>query len=405
MFAQRTGWSGDGTPTGFREDFFESNGRELTGSLRDFAIGAIVQHFPLTLERSGFDPDGAGPGQPDFRFATEAELDALEAFMLSIGRQEENQDLSTIKLLDEVADRGRLNYMGFNLPGADIEEVLNCNSCHFNGGGNTNPSFSFPKAVTPNLKNGGDSHNRSFGPQVERLADQAPDIIVQVVDDPSVTGNCFDQGLAKVPLLPGDLPDEEEADPVPSAGCDANPFDNGFGSVIGFDPTVLRIANNRFNAPPVFEAVDNPPFFHGHQINTVEGSVAFYATNRHLRDGTLLPAIVPLNGAQVINVARFMRVMGADFNAESAITLLEKALRFRPNKKRAARTNMKLAIAEVEDAIELLEAVELHFADAVPLFEETRAILQEALPSANKGKLRRAIATLEEAQQAMIDRG
>jgi len=73
---------------------FESNRRELTGSLRDFAIGAIIQHLPLTLERSAFDTDENGnPRKPDFRFATEAELDALEAFMLSIGRQEENDDL------------------------------------------------------------------------------------------------------------------------------------------------------------------------------------------------------------------------------------------------------------------------------------------------------------------------
>jgi mono/diheme cytochrome c family protein len=409
VFAERTGWSGDGTPTGFREDFFESNGRELTGSLRDFAIGAIVQHFPLTLERSAAADENGSPRQPDFRFATEEELNALEAFMLSIGRQEENQDLNTIKLLDDVADRGRLNYMGFNVFDADPTDgqpPLNCNACHFNGGGNTNPEFPFPPSVTPNhdladlAAAGGSipSHNRSFGPQVERLADQAGDIIVQVDADPSVAGNCFDQGLAKVPLLLGDVTG------VPSAGCDANPFDNGFA--FGFDDglTDRRIPNNRFNAPPVFEAIDNPPFFHGHQINTVEGSVAFYATNRHLRNGDFLPAIVPLNGAQVINVARFMRVMGADFNAESAITLLEKALQFRRNQKAHKRTNMKLAIAEIKDAVELLEAVQLHFSDAVPLFKKARIILKKALRSANNRKLEMAINSLEAAQAAMIDR-
>ena len=233
---------------------------------------------------------------------------------------------------------------------------------------------------------------------MERLADQAGDIIVQVVDDPSVAGNCFIQGLAEVPLLPGDVPDD------PSAGCDANPFDNGFAFGFDDDFSDLRVANNRFNAPPVFEAMDNPPFFHGHQINTVEGSVAFYATNRHLRNGDFLPAIVPLNGAQVINVARFMRVMGADFNAESAITLLEKALQFPANQKAHKRTNMKLALAEIEDAVELLEAVQLHFSDAVPLFEEASIIIEKALPSANNDKLEMAINSLEAAQAAMIDR-
>lgn len=409
-FAERTGWGGDGTPTGFRADFFESNGRELTGALRDFVVGAIVQHFPLTLERSALDADENGnPRRPDFRFPTEAELDALEAFMLSIGRQDENQDLNTVRLLDEVADRGRLNFMGFNVFDTDPDDgrpPLNCNACHFNGGASTDPEFPFPPGVSPNhdltdlANNGGaiPSHNRSFGPQVERLADQAGDIIVQTVDHPSVAGNCFYEGLAAVPLLPGDGPG------APSEGCDAKPFDNGFA--FGFvDPFAdFRAVDNRFNAPPVFEAMDNPPFFHGHQINTVEGAVAFYAANRHLRNGEFLPAIVPLNAAQVVNVARFMRVMGADFNAESAITLLEKARGFPSRRRALKRTNMTLALAEIEDAIQLLEAVELHLSDAVPLLERARRILGRALPSANNRHLRDAVAILKTAQGVMIDR-
>ena len=61
----RTGWSGDGSPD---------------GTLRSFATGAVIQHFTKTLSRV---PD------VDFRLPTEAELDALEAFMLSLGRQED----------------------------------------------------------------------------------------------------------------------------------------------------------------------------------------------------------------------------------------------------------------------------------------------------------------------------
>jgi len=408
VFAERTGWSGDGTPTGFRQDFFDSNQRDLTGSLRDFTIGAIIQHFPLTLERSGASVDEFGnPRQPDFRFATEAELDAMEAFMLSIGRQEENDSLDTITLKDEVAERGKLNYMGFNVFDTtpnDGRPVLSCNSCHLDGGSNTDPTFAFAPGVTPNhdigdlLANGGTipSHNRSFGPQVERLADQAGDIIVQVNSDPSVAGNCFNQGLAEVPLIPGD------SDAAPSVGCDANPFDNG--TAFGFDDGFagLRAANNRFNAPVVFEAADNPPFFHGHQINTIEGAVAFYATNRHLRNGEFLPAIVPLNGSQVANVARFIRVMGADFNAASAITLAEKALGLKKNRNR--KTNAKLALAEVVDAIELLDPVDLHISDAVPLFNEARELLEKAARSGNKSKLSKAIKALQDAQAAMVTR-
>ena len=407
VFAERTGWSGDGTPTGFRDDFFASNGRELTGSLRDFTIGAIVQHFPLTLERSASSTDAAGSTrQPDFRFATEAELDALEAFMLSIGRQEENQALEELRLNDAVAERGRLNYMGFNVFDADPEDgrpALNCNACHFNGGANTNPQFPFPPSVTPNhdladiAAAGGaiPSHNRSFGPQVERLADQAGDIIVQSVDDPSTVGNCFNEALGETPLFAGGEPG------TPSSGCDANPLDNGFAGGFGDDFANQRVASHRFNAPPVFEAMDNPPFFHGHQINTIEGSVAFYAANRHLRNGENLGPIVPLNAAQIVNVARFMRVMGADFNAESAKTLLRKALGLRDARDR--ETNIKLALAEIEDAIELLDPVDLHFDDAVPLLKEAQRLLIRGRRASSR-VLSRATDTLIEAQQVMVNR-
>ena len=60
----RTGWSGDGAPG--------------DGTLRSFATGAVIQHFTKTLNRV------AGV---DFRLPTDDELDALEAFQLTLGRQ------------------------------------------------------------------------------------------------------------------------------------------------------------------------------------------------------------------------------------------------------------------------------------------------------------------------------
>ncbi len=59
---QNTGWSGDGAPG--------------DGTLREFATGAVVQHFTRTLERI--------PGR-DFRLPTPAELEALEAFQAKRG--------------------------------------------------------------------------------------------------------------------------------------------------------------------------------------------------------------------------------------------------------------------------------------------------------------------------------
>jgi mono/diheme cytochrome c family protein len=123
----RTGWSGDGAP-GDR-------------SLRSFAVGAVIQHFPKTTNRVA---------NVDFRLPTDEELDALEAFMLSIGRQE---DLALpLSLADAAAARGQVLFMDTN--------VARCNVCHFNAGANANPAVFGPSAG-----------NRNFNTGVEDLPD------------------------------------------------------------------------------------------------------------------------------------------------------------------------------------------------------------------------------------------
>ncbi len=99
----RTGWSGDGAPG--------------DGSLRSFATGAVIQHFTRTLNRV------AGV---DFRLPTDAELDALEALQLSLGRQ---QDLALpLALRGTVAKRGQEIFLNNGLG--------KCNVCHGNAGAN-----------------------------------------------------------------------------------------------------------------------------------------------------------------------------------------------------------------------------------------------------------------------------
>ncbi len=101
----RTGWSGDGAPG--------------DGSLRSFAVGAVIQHFTKTLNRI--------PGV-DFRLPTEEELDAMEAFQLSLGRQAE---LSLpLPLKGDVAKRGQAIFLDNSLG--------KCNICHENAGANAN---------------------------------------------------------------------------------------------------------------------------------------------------------------------------------------------------------------------------------------------------------------------------
>jgi mono/diheme cytochrome c family protein len=118
----RTGWSGDGAPG--------------DGSLRAFAIGAVIQHFTRTLNRV------AGV---DFRLPTEAELDALEAFQLSLGRQ---QDLALpLALKGTVPKRGQEIFLDRNLG--------KCSVCHGNAGANLAPG-----------------NNANFNTGVEDLPDQ-----------------------------------------------------------------------------------------------------------------------------------------------------------------------------------------------------------------------------------------
>lgn len=321
---ERTGWSGDGSPVG------TVGAIQVSGTLRDFTIGAIRQHMPKTLDRT--------PGV-DFRFPTEHELDALEAFMLSLGRQEEFDDFTTISMNDERAERGRLNYMGENVAGP-----MNCNACHFNGGANTNPDFTFPVSVTPL------SHeltNRSFAPRNEELLDQHADLVNE----------------------------------------NKNPFDDGFGS-----------GTNLFNVPTVIEAADTGPFFHGNQIDTVEAMVASYSSKRHLKSGEILDPIVHLNGAQVTNVGAFVRVLNADENVRSAMLLIDQALDLPFHQWVNRRINIRIAQSEIDDAIQVLDGGNLHFDKVLPLLKQARKL------SLSRRNNNRVIRKLEEVRSLMINR-
>ena len=103
-----TGWSGDGAPG--------------DGSLRAFATGAVIQHFTRTLNRV--------PGV-DFRLPTREELDALSAYQLSLGRQEEL--LLPLPLKSRSAEQGQELF--------NDSKTGKCSFCHFNAGANGNPAL------------------------------------------------------------------------------------------------------------------------------------------------------------------------------------------------------------------------------------------------------------------------
>jgi cytochrome c peroxidase len=136
------GWSGDGSPG--------------DGALRLFAVGAVMQHLPKSLRRQ----EGV-----DFRLPTAAELDAIEAFMRSLGRQQDI-DLAALSFTEDVVEEGKDLFQGVGVNRA-------CSACHMNAGANrpdgTNANFDTgtrlltPKGAPPDGGFGMAPATRGFG--------------------------------------------------------------------------------------------------------------------------------------------------------------------------------------------------------------------------------------------------
>lgn len=345
--AQRTGWGGDGAPNG--------------GSLRDFATGAVTQHFPLTLARA------AGS---DFRLPTPAELDAMEAFQLALGRQAE-VNIATLKLRDVRAVLGREIFNRLdtgNPPKPSIGLAPNpapqgpplpagkCALCHENAGANLNV--------------------RAFTELFNGLG----------VPLPTVTGNAnFATGVNDLKALPADLFDRpgnrrdggfgiiphDNVTPLPQNGnlpCAAGK--GGFG-VVTLPGGVLPpgLCEEDFNTPPLIEAADTPPFFHNNAVNTIEAAAAFYndtAFNDSV-GGQLLKALdtngvgIDLDTTQITAVVSFLRILNALENLRQAKETNDAAIVGLFTLGSAdVDTLLNNVRAEVEDAMQVLEDGHLH---------------------------------------------
>lgn len=151
----RTGWSGDGAPG--------------DGSLRSFATGAVIQHFTKTLARV--------PGV-DFRLPTDEELDALEAFQLSLGRKEDPK--LPLPLRGAVAQRGQELFLD--------RKVGKCNFCHVNAGASADFG-------------GGNLGNQNFDTGVENLPDRPARLAGQKVPRDDGFGTPGDGTFNTPPLV------------------------------------------------------------------------------------------------------------------------------------------------------------------------------------------------------------
>ncbi|HLG13582.1 MAG TPA: hypothetical protein VJH03_03530 [Blastocatellia bacterium] len=328
---ERTGWGGDGAPG--------------TGTLREFILGAITQHYPKTLARvSGVD----------FRLATSAEMDELEAFMKSTGRR---ADLvltgpGALSLKNEKGRKGQEIFNnGGSVLGGSNEGAGKCFFCHLNAGAS---DFFFPGA------------NANFNTNVEQLPSQPADLV-------------------SPPQL--------------------NPADGGFGPGPA-PPGVFGIGNGTFNTPVLVEAADTGPFFHNNSIATIEGAVDFYnsaAFNNPPGFGSLIGGI-RLEATEVEAVAAFLRIINALENIRSATDLEQRAkvaVSFSQ-----AQELLKLSIVELEDAIEVLSCGDLH-PDAVAKLKESLAIDLIAVlvhdTSARNALINQAIARKNSARSMMVN--
>jgi hypothetical protein len=307
---ERTGWSGDGAPFGL----FSCPGPVIPppilthGTTRDFALGAVIQHFPRTLNRS-FCGSSA-----DFRLPTNHELDAFGVFLFALGRQNEINlaagAFDELILSEGKAEKGKIL---FRDPAAS-GNVISCNNCHTNAGGNT----------------GGPNNNSNIDTNVEEfLRNRLADHSFTVVGEP-------------------------------------RPIDGGFGLNPAGDFTALipgpgngneNFGNGTFNTVSLVEAADTPPFFHANVAFTLEESIEFYASPEFALQA---PPIV-FTTDERDRVAAFLRAINALDNAENlAIPRASKAidalLITNPNANDVIDFLLEVAIADTQDAIDGLNA-------------------------------------------------
>ena len=269
----RTGWSGDGAPG--------------DGSLRAFATGAVIQHFTKSLDRI--------PGV-DFRLPTAEELDALEAFQLSLGRADELR--LPLALKGTVARRGQAIFLDNSLG--------KCNVCHRNAGANT----FLPPNDTP-------LGNANFDTGVEALVDTLQRLTGEKVPK--------DDGFG----IPGDgtfnVPSIIEA-------ADSGPFfhNNAIDTIEG---AVAFYNGDAFRNSPI---------------------------GRVLAAADPNGVAIKLESTQVVQVAAFLRVINALENLRQSDELLGWAIADPPPRGEDPRALVRRARAETTDAIEVLAGAGLH---------------------------------------------
>ncbi|MES2642080.1 MAG: hypothetical protein V4850_21530 [Myxococcota bacterium] len=314
---QQIGWSGDGAPNG---------GVPSMHALRDFANGAIVQHLTQTMERE----EGA-----DFRLASIEELDAMEAFQLSLGRQEEI-DLTTMVFKNAQVTAG-----------LGVFNAKACGLCHANAG--ANDIAAHPRGDAAILHD----LNVNLNTGVETLF---LDETLGARPTDGGFGRVFDQATPLLGFLDQngdgitDFPQAQNfncADEVITSG--------GFG-------------DGTFNIPPLIEAADTPPFFHNNAVETLEESVAFYGSSNFNCSpagrlfGVIFPGGINFAAGEVEQLSDFLRALNVLENIRASDVFLDDAVTERSLA--FAKPKLLAALADMDDGIMVLTEGQIHTRDA-----------------------------------------
>lgn len=353
--AERTGWSGDGAPG--------------SGSLRDFALGAVTQHFPRTLARV--------PGR-DFRVPTDEELDALEVFQLALGRDTDIA-LATLRFRNPIVALGQELFLRTDTAGGTLT-AAKCTLCHVNAGANIDSAF-FSGVLGFSV-----SGNANFGTGVNDL-----EALPSELFDPDVPR---DGGFAR----------------VPHDGTLCTPPRGGFGTVTpegGALPPGL--CEEDFNTPPLIEAADTGAFFHSNAVDSLEGAVEFYDDEafNESAGGQLLAALdsggigIELGATEVAAVAHLLRVLNALENLRLSTGMLELAL---DGPAPAAIRLLRQTDEELGDAMEVLGQANLH-PRAGRQLDAARELVDKLIHSGfphDPARIRRILAVLESVRGDML---
>ena len=332
---EATGWSGDGSPD---------------GTLRGFAIGAVIQHLTKSPERV--------PGR-DFRLPTQHELDALNAFQLSLGRQEEI-DIASLNFTDDFVTNGRDLFL--NAPSRN-GAGRSCNACHRNAGAGDGNGVNRNRATGTNLSPNAPACLSGF---------KAP----------------FDGGFGIEPVE-----DVARADIC------------GKGPKGGPEATAAFRGDMSLNVPPLIEAADTPPFFHNNSAATIEDAVAFYTSDTFNNFIAGAGNAFVLDKDEVNQIAAFMRALNVQENIRSSNVYDTRAND--PAELAPRKLLVDLAIAETTDAIEDLTKAPVQLfvsTDVLQLLQDAQNLERQAAkqdpPDAEL--LDQAIALKETARDAMV---